>query len=110
MIQAIGNFLWYSIPWWLQITILAIPVLVAIYFAVRIFGFDRVKGWIVPALAILTALGFVTRARQQGYQDRKDIQEKAQEKELDDYKKTEQTIDDKPIDQVDKENDPWLKP
>jgi uncharacterized membrane protein len=104
------QWVFYALPWWLQLTLLAIPVLVAFYFAVRIFGFDRVKGFIAPALAILAALGLLSRARQQGYQDRKDIQEKAQDDALKDFDQTKKAVDDETIQQVDKDNQPWIKP
>ncbi|MEO9231549.1 MAG: hypothetical protein ABI216_21725 [Devosia sp.] len=110
MIDAIGHFLFYSMPWWLQLVLLAIPVLAAFYLAVKVFGWDRVKGWIAPVVAILAAFGMISRARQQGYADRRTEQINAQDKATDDFWKEKQKVDEKPISQVDKENEKWLKP
>ncbi len=110
MMEGFARWLFYALPWWLQVTLVAIPVLIAFYYAVRVFGFERVKGWIAPALALLAALGLLSRAKQQGYNDRRDIQKKAQDDALDDFNKIEKKVDEKPIEQVDRENQPWIKP
>jgi hypothetical protein len=69
------NWLWdwlfYGIPFWVQVGILAVPVLIGFYIAVRLLGWERVRGWIPAALIALTAIGALSRTRQQGYADRK---------------------------------------
>lgn len=71
------SFLIYGLPWWVQLAIVAVPVLLGFYVAVRVFGWDRVKMWIAPALVLLAALGLASKNRQQGYTDRRAEEEKA---------------------------------
>lgn len=110
MISDILKWIFYAIPWQAQLALLAIPVLAAFYLAIRVFGYERVKAFILPAVAILAALGLLGRAKQQGYADRKDIQKKAQDNALNDFNQTKQQVDEKPISQVDRDNQPWIKP
>lgn len=104
-----ARWLFYLTPWWVQMCILALPVLIVFYVAIRVFGYERVKGFILPALAILGAIGLLGRAKQQGYADRKDVQKKAQDNALKDFNDIEKNVDAKPIDQVDKDNAKWLR-
>ncbi len=106
----IWNFLFYHIPFWLQITLLAIPVAVAFWLAIQIFGWEKVRGFIAPALGVLAALGLLSRAQQKGYADRK-----AQEKQAED--KAKQTVDTTrtetqalPDTKLDAEVDKWSRP
>ena len=106
----IWDFLFYPIPFWLQITLLAIPVAVAFWFAIQIFGWEKVRGFIAPALGVLAALGLLSRAQQKGYADRK-----AQEKQAED--KAKQTVDTTrtetqalPDTKLDAEVDKWSRP
>lgn len=105
----IWDFIFYHIPFWLQVTLLAIPVAVAFWFAIQIFGWEKVRGWIAPALAVLAALGLLSRARQQGYGDRQ-VQEKQADTqvttEFDKIHKVDEGLSDK---ELDKKNAPWLK-
>lgn len=64
------EFLIYSMPWWLQLALAALFVAVAFLVAVRIFGWERVRPLLLPAIAILGALGLVQRSRQQGWADK----------------------------------------
>jgi hypothetical protein len=106
----IWDFIFYHIPFWLQITLLAIPVAVAFWFAIQIFGWEKVRGFIAPALGVLAALGLLSRAQQKGYADRK-----AQEKQAED--KAKQTVDTTrtetqalPDTKLDAEVDKWSRP
>lgn len=106
----IWDFIFYHIPFWLQITLLAIPVAVAFWFAIQIFGWEKVRGFIAPALGVLAALGLLSRAQQKGYADRK-----AQEKQTED--KAKQTVDTTrtetqalPDTKLDAEVDKWSRP
>lgn len=103
------RWLFYLTPWWVQLIILALPILVLFGVAIRVFGYERVKAFILPAVAILAALGLLGRAKQQGYADRKDIQKKAQDDALNDFQQVQKKVDEKPIQQIDKDNQPWLR-
>lgn len=108
--SGIWNWLFYSLPWWGQITIVAIPVAVGFWFAIQIFGWMRVRAFIAPALAVLAALGLLSRARQQGYGDRQ-AQEKAAEdkavKTVEQERADAQAMDDADLN---KEIDKWSRP
>lgn len=71
------SFLVFGLPWYVQVAILAVPVLLAFYIAVRILGWERVKPWLVPALGILAALGTASKLKQDGYNARRSEEEKA---------------------------------
>lgn len=107
------NFLqwvFYALPWWLQLLLLAIPVVVGIGVAINVFGWDRVKAWIVPALGILAALGLYSRARQQGYADRKTVEDVARNKAEDVANTERDKVRKLPDDKLDREIDRWSKP
>ena len=104
-----ARWLFYLTPWWVQLCILALPVLVVFYVAIRVFGYQRVKGFILPALAILGAIGLLGRAKQQGYADRKDVQKKAQDNALKDFNHIEKNVDAQPIAPVANDNAKWLR-
>jgi hypothetical protein len=72
--------LFYAVPWWAWAIILGVPAAVALYFLVRTFGWERVKGWIPAVIAAIAAATLLTRAKQQGYQDRRAEEEKALER------------------------------
>lgn len=105
----IWDFLFYHLPWWLQISLIAIPVALAFWFAIITFGWMRVRAFIAPALGILAALGLLSRARQQGYADRQ-VQEKAAEdrakKTVDTVKKDVEAM---PDEKLDSEVDRWTR-
>lgn len=105
----IGKWIFYSIPWPAQVALIALPCLIILVALINVLGFERVKGWIVPVIGLLAAIGLLSSARQQGYNDRRDIQKKKQDEALDDFRKVEQQVDAKPISEVDKENGKWLR-
>ncbi len=103
------DFLFYHLPWWLQISLLAIPVAVAFWFAIQIFGWEKVRGWIAPALAILAALGLASRAQQKGYADRRAEDEKALDKAEDFADEKRDDVQDRPDDKLNQDFDRWTK-
>lgn len=93
--------------WWLGPSILGVLALVALAAAYRIFGWEKIKGFVVPVLTAIAAVGALSKARSQGYQDRKDVEEKAR-KEAEDFvddKKDE--VDDLPDDKLDDRFKRW---
>jgi hypothetical protein len=68
----------YHIPWWVQLTILSIPVVLGLILVGNLIGWSRVRPWIIPALGVLAAFGMLGRDRQQGYGDRVDQEHKAE--------------------------------
>lgn len=66
----IGDFLLYSIPWYVWLTLALVIAAVLFLLAVRAFGWERVKPWVLPVITVLGAGALLTRARQQGWQDK----------------------------------------
>lgn len=106
----IWNFIIDQIPWYVQTGFLAVVALAVLYMCVRIFGWERVRSWIAPVLAVLAAIGLLQRSRQQGYADRQ-----AQEKQAED--KAIKTVDTQRADtqamsdeKLDSEVDKWSRP
>ncbi len=107
--SGIWNWLFYSLPWWVQLTILAVPVAVGFWFAIQIFGWEKVRGFIAPVLGILAALGLLSRAQQQGYADRKAQEKQAEDKAIktvEQERADAQAMDDK---QLNEETDRWSR-
>lgn len=76
------NWLWawllYSIPWWLQVGLLALIVGVPSYLVVAmIWGRETANRMLLPIVGVLAAIGLTSRSRQQGYNDRRAEEEKA---------------------------------
>lgn len=106
----IWDFILYHLPVWLQIGLIAIPVIAVFWFCIITFGWMRVRGWIAPAVGLIAALGLLSRARQQGYADRQ-VQEKAAEDKAVKTVETERgeaaAMDDKALNT---EVDKWSRP
>lgn len=104
------NWIFYSLPWFVQALLLAIPIAIVFYFAVLIFGWQRVRPFVLPVLGGLAALGFATKLKQDGYADRKAEEKDALDKaeEVVTEKRTE--IRDLPDDELDRRLDRWEKP
>ena len=104
------NWLFYSLPWPVQITLLAIPVVIAFWFAIQIFGWDKVRGFIAPALGILAALGLLSRAQQKGYADRKAAEKAAEDRAKQTVDTTRTDVQALPDDKLNQETDKWSRP
>lgn len=95
--------------YWLQFAGLVVVVLGIFALAVRLLGWNRVKGWIVPVIGFLAVAGAATKIRQSGYADRK-------QQERDALKKAEVIVEKKrdeikavPDDELDRRVDKWVK-
>jgi hypothetical protein len=105
------DFLLYSIPWYWQAAIILVVFGVPIYLiAVAIWGHEVANKTIIGIIITAAAIGGASRLRQQGYKDRIDQEQKAQER-------AEEIVDDKrdeierlPDDELDKRLDKWTKP
>lgn len=76
----IWSWLFYSLPWQVQIGALLIVALVILYLLVRVFGWDRVKPYVIPVLGLIGAAGLLSRAQQKGFADRKAQEDAAAQK------------------------------
>ena len=102
------SFLIYGIPWPVQVAIIAVLIAALFLLAVRLFGWQRVRPWVLPALALLGAIGLAQRNRQAGYGDRIKEEEKAVEKLTDDFEAIQRHNEGLTEDELDKKNDRWL--
>lgn len=72
------TWLLYSLPWWVQVAILAVVIGVPVYLVVAmIWGRAAANRLLLPIVGILAAIGLASRSRQQGYNDRRAEEEKA---------------------------------
>ena len=104
------TFLIYGLPWWLQVSILAALVALVFLAAVRVFGWDRVKPFVLPAVALLAALGVVSKAKQGGYQDRRAEEEKALDKAEEIVIDKREDIANDSDEKLDERLDRWTRP
>ena len=65
-----GDFLFYVVPWWAWLALALVVVAGLFLLAVRAFGWERVKSWVLPVLTVIGAGALLSRARQQGWQDK----------------------------------------
>lgn len=69
-----GYSLWdvlvYMLPWWAQLAIAATALAGLFLLAVKVFGWERVRPFVVPAFAVVGAGALLSRARQKGWQDK----------------------------------------
>lgn len=74
------NFLLYSIWWPIQVGIVAIIAAVLFLLAVKIFGWERMRHFLLPILAVIGAGALLSRSRQAGWKDKVAADVKASEK------------------------------
>jgi hypothetical protein len=104
------DFLIYSIPWPVQVLLLAVPAVVILYFVYRIVGWNRIKGWVPAVVAAIVALGLLSSQRQKGYADRKTQEQDALKKAEVIVEKKRDEVKAMPNTKLDKEVDRWSRP
>lgn len=107
--NTVVEFLLYALPWWVQIGILVTLAAGALLIAANIFGWNAVRGWIVPIVGVLAALGLASRSRQQGYNDRRAHEEKALDKAEEIHDDVEERIQKMPDHELNDEVDRWSR-
>lgn len=104
------SFLFYSLPWYWQIAILAVLVGVPGYLVTRaVLGPERANRLLLPFLGALAALGFASKLRQSGYNDRRAEEEKALDHAEEIVVDEKQDVQKLPDVEVDKEIDQWTR-
>lgn len=73
------NWLIFGVPWQIQVGALALLALVGLYLVGRVFGWGVARQIAMPVLAVLGAIGLISRAQQQGYKARTDEEHKVEE-------------------------------
>lgn len=110
MLTSIVAWLFYELPWYVQIGILAIAVGIPIYIlAVAIFGAQVANRYLLHGIILIVTIGMASRWRQQGWNARKDEEKRAEEraeKIADDIRDDVQRL---PDDKLDQKVDKWTK-
>jgi len=109
MIDAVVHFLFYSLPWWAQMGLIAIPVAAIFLVLGQMLGWERVRVFIGPAVGVIAALGLLSRSRQQGYADRRAEEEKALDRAEEIHGDIEDKVERMPDQELDGEVDRWSR-
>lgn len=96
--------------YWLQFAGLVVIVLGIFALAVRLLGWNRVKGWIVPVIGFLAVAGAATKIRQSGNDDRKRQEQDALKKAEVLVEKKRDEIQKAPDKDLDDRLSKWEKP
>lgn len=103
------DWLLYSLPWQWQAALIAVPVGIIFLVVGNLIGWDKVRGFILPAIAAIGALALLSRARQQGYTDRKKQEGQAQAKAEKTVEQQRREADGATDEQLDREIDRWSR-
>lgn len=103
------QWLLYSLPWQLQIALLAVPVGIAFIVVGNIIGWDKVRVFIVPAIGALAAIGLLGRARQQGAADQRVKQERVDQRARDTIAEGRKDVADDTDPELDARLNRWTK-
>jgi hypothetical protein len=104
------SFLFYSLPWWLQVVLLALILGVPTYLVVAmIWGRPAANRLLLPIAGALAALGLASKLKQSGYNDRRAEEEKALDKAEEIVADEKQDVQRLPDVEVDKEIEEWTR-
>lgn len=104
------GWLLVHLPWWAWGIIIAL-VWAGLAWAVgMLFGWKYARMMLWPAVALVALVALYVRARQEGYGVRAEEEQGAVDKAVDDFKRHEDAVNKKPIEQIDRENNKWLRP
>lgn len=104
------SFLAYTIPWWVQVLLLAGLVGVPVYLVVAmVWGRETANRLLLPLIGLIAALGAASKLKQDGYNDRRAEEEKALDKAEEIVVDEKQDVQRLPDVEVDKEIDQWTK-
>lgn len=105
------DWFWMQVPWGIQFGVIAVILGVPLYLlACMTFGVQTANRTIIAVLGVAAVIAAASRFRQQGYRQRLDEEERAQDRAEEIHEKIEDTIHDLPDAELDKETDRWTKP
>jgi hypothetical protein len=107
-----GDWIWQQAIfhwWWLLPSVLGLAAAIAVMVAVAVFGWDRVRPYIVPIIVAVASLGLLSRARSQGYREREEVEERAKDKAERIGEDQKDKAEDLTDDQLDNETDRWTR-
>lgn len=95
--------------YWLQFIGIVIAAAAVFAVAVAVFGWDRVKGFLLPLLGILAVFGYRAKLQQSGYNDRRAEEEKALDAAEEIVEEERQDVQTLPDVELDTEIDKWSR-
>jgi hypothetical protein len=107
VIDLVWNFLTVHVDWRLWLILFGLAV-VGLSILHKTVGLQSSLVWAVGAAGVLLVL--LAKATQKGYRLREADADAANKKAVDEFNKVQTEIDKKPIDQVDRDNEKWLRP
>lgn len=108
--QSLIIWLFYELPWYVQIGILAIAVGIPIYIlAVAIFGAQVANRYLLHGIILIVTIGMASRWRQQGWNARKDEEKRAEERAEKIADDTRDNVEKLPPDKLHDLTDKWSK-
>lgn len=104
------SWLLNTVPWWAQLIVLAVVVLVPAYLLVAmIWGREAANRLLLPGIGILAALAAASKLRQGGYNDRRAEEERALDHAEEVHDEIETRVETMPDDQLHRETDRWTR-
>lgn len=99
----------YHLPWWAWAILLAVIWAVLAFLVGTLFGWKYARAMLWPAVALVTAAALVLRARQAGYADRLDEEQKALDRAQDIAQKEREEAQRLPDGELNKRVDKWSR-
>lgn len=108
--NAVWDFLLWTMPWWVQVLIMALIVGVPTFLvAAMIFGVKEASRWVLHAVAVLITLGLASKLRQEGYAARKAAEDRARREAEEKAAEERDRVKTLPDDKLDEEVDKWSR-
>ena len=110
MMDAVWSFILYSLPWYVQVVLLAVCVGLPAYLIIAaVFGRAAANQLLLPIAGAIAALGFASKLQQDGYQDRRAEEEKALDKAEEIVVDKREEVQRMPDQEVRDETDRWSR-
>lgn len=77
------DWLIYQVPWWMWAGLALLLYAAGLYVAAAFFGWQRVRPFALPVIAVIGAIAMLQRSRQQGWEDKVKKDLKAADKLID---------------------------
>lgn len=110
---SLWDLLVFHVWWPIQVGFLAVLLATIFMLAVAIFGWERVQPWIMklwlPLAILLAAFGLTRKSQQEGYQQRKGEEQKAQDEASEFAAEKRDEVHDLPPEKIDDRFDRWGK-
>lgn len=82
------DWLIYQVPWWMWAGLALLLYAAGLYVAAAIFGWQRVRPFALPILAVIGAVAALQRSRQKGWQDKVNADMRAADKLIERARRT----------------------